>query len=63
MIELEIAQARRDADAFLRAREFLRALKKCSQHLSWQEYKTLRWQALSGDIAGAVKGLDKIMRR
>lgn len=38
-------------------------LKACRNLLTWQQYKTLRGQVLSGDAAGAVKGLQNILRR
>lgn len=40
---------------------FLRSLK---QHgLSKQQLKTLRGQALTGDLAGALKGLERMVTR
>lgn len=42
--------------------EFLKILKKCSVYLNKQELKTLRGQALKGDVVGAEKGLNKLMR-
>lgn len=43
-----------------------RALMRLKAHrhrLNWQQYKTLRGQVLSGDDTGAMKGLDRILRR
>lgn len=37
-------------------------LKRNRQYLTKQEYKTLKGQANAGDIDGALKGLDKILR-
>lgn len=48
-------------DAYLRAKNFLDVLKASSNKLSDQQYRTLRGQALGGDIAGAYKGLDRLM--
>lgn len=38
-------------------------LKAYRNRLNWQQYKTLRGQVLAGDDKGAMKGLDKILRR
>lgn len=38
-------------------------LKAHRHRLNWQQYKTLRGQVLAGDDTGAMKGLDKILRR
>ena len=40
---------------------FLRQLKE--QGLTRQQIKTLRGQALAGDIDGAIKGLERILGR
>lgn len=42
---------------------FLKRLKIFKKILTVQERKTLQGQALSGDIEGAKKGLDKILKR
>lgn len=39
------------------------ALKACRADLTAQQYQTLRGQVLAGDDAGALKGLDKILKR
>ena len=44
-------------------RKFLKVLKSERGKLTKQEYKTLRGQALAGDVNGAIKGLDKCLRR
>ena len=41
--------------------KFIKRLKQ--SNLTPQQSKTLKGQALSGDIVGAEKGLNKIMRR
>ena len=41
----------------------LTLLKNYRHRLTSQEYKTLRGQALAGDVDGAVRGLKKILRR
>lgn len=43
----------------------LMALKKqrSSNSISKQQYKTFKGQVLSGDILGAAKGLNKLMKR
>jgi hypothetical protein len=42
---------------------FIKRLKRHKGILSRQNIKTLRGQALSGDIEGARKGLNKILTR
>lgn len=41
----------------------LMRLKAYRHRLNWQQYKTLRGQVLSGDDTGAMKGLERILRR
>lgn len=41
---------------------FLGRLRACNKWLTHQQYKTLRGQAIAGDIAGAKKGLEKILK-
>ena len=53
----------RKADAFLKANQFLMQLRKYNDKLTWQQYKTLRGQALAGDIEGAYKGLETLLAR
>lgn len=42
---------------------FLKRLKIFKKVLTTQERKTLKGQALSGDIEGAKKGLDKLLKQ
>lgn len=42
---------------------FLKRLKIFKKVLTAQERNTLKGQALSGDLVGAKKGLDKILKR
>lgn len=42
---------------------FLRELRKYEDHLTKQQFKTLRGQVLNGDCVGAKKGLEKILNR
>jgi len=42
---------------------FLKILKKHSAMLTRQQIRTLRGQALAGDVLGAEKGLRKLLRR
>ena len=42
-------------------KRFLRRLKGCS--LTRQQIKTLRGQAMAGDVDGAIKGLERLLRR
>lgn len=39
------------------------ALKVNRHRLTWQQYKTLRGQVLAGDPDGAMKGLQRLLRR
>lgn len=43
--------------------EFLHALRIGSKYLSKQERLTLKGQAIHGDVAGAEKGLQNLMRK
>jgi hypothetical protein len=51
-----------DRAGYRRAAAFLNRL-KYRRDLTWMQWRTLRGQALSGDIEGAERGLDRIMRR
>ena len=57
--ETAVAQ---DAQRYLKAQEFLDKLRKVQNKLDAQTYKTLRGQALSGDVQGAEKGLQRVLR-
>lgn len=52
-----------DAMRYLKAREFLEKLRKHQNELDAQVYRTLKRQAISGDVQGAEKGLERILRR
>ena len=56
---------REDASRYLKARLILNDLrdKMRSGKISWQQYSTLRGQALAGDVDGAVKGLGRVLLR
>lgn len=43
--------------------QFVKSLATHRNKLSKQQIKTLRGQALSGDLEGAHRGLEKIMKR
>ena len=63
--EIKTAQAvREDAGRYLRARVILNDLreKHLARKITWQQYSTMRGQALAGDVDGAVKGLAKVLR-
>lgn len=63
--EIKTAQAvREDAGRYLRARLILNDLreKHLAGKITWQQYSTMRGQALAGDVDGAVKGLAKVLR-
>lgn len=44
-------------------KDFIRNLKHNKRQLTLQQYRTIKGQALSGDIDGAKKGLCKIIKR
>lgn len=41
---------------------FLKMLDRNKNKLSSQQYKTLRGQAIRGDVSGAQKGLGRLLR-
>ena len=41
----------------------LKLFEKNKSKLTPQQFKTLRGQCLSGDIEGAIKGFNRLMRR
>lgn len=43
--------------------EFLESLKKSKRNLTEQQYRTIRGQALKGDVMDARKGLQKVLKR
>lgn len=43
--------------------DFMRLLKSNRGNLTKQQFCTIRGQAFAGDIAGAKKGLDRVLRR
>ena len=59
---VDVKQARSEAERYMRARWVLRDLKGAYERkeITFQEYRTIRGQAISGDVDGAVKGLAKI---
>ena len=38
-------------------------LKESKKYLTKQQYKTIRGQVLAGDVKGAMKGLDRLMKK
>jgi hypothetical protein len=56
---------REDASRYLRARLILNDLreKHMAGKITWQQYSTIRGQALAGDVDGAVKGLARVLRQ
>lgn len=69
--EMEADQRRRDrsvledAGRYLRARLILNDLREkyLAGKITFQQYSTLRGQALAGDVDGAVKGLARVLRQ
>lgn len=43
--------------------EFFRDFKKNKKYFTPQQYRTIKGQALSGNIDGARKGMNKLIRR
>ncbi|MDD2980933.1 MAG: hypothetical protein PHN80_13335 [Hespellia sp.] len=43
--------------------KFMKILKDNKENLTRQQYKTVRGQALSGNLEGARKGLAKLLKR
>ena len=46
-----------------RLNSFMKKLKNNRPFLTKQQYRTIKGQALSGDINGAEKGLNSLLRR
>ncbi len=44
-------------------KRFMKKLKNSRPYLSKQQYRTIKGQALSGDIDGAEKGLNSLLNR
>ena len=61
----DASDVREDASRYLRARLILNDLreKHMAGKITWQQYSTMRGQALSGNIDGAVKGLARVLRQ
>ena len=57
--------AREDASRYLKARLILNDLREKMRFgkISYQQYATLRGQALAGDVDGSVRGLAKVLRK
>jgi hypothetical protein len=49
--------------SFVEINRFIKSLRAYTDRLSRQQIKTLRGQALVGDITGAKKGLERICRK
>ena len=49
--------------AYANAADFLRQLRKHHHELTRQQVKTLRGQALHGDICGAYQGLHTLLKK
>lgn len=52
-----------DREKYAQAAPFLARLKRYRRELDFQQWRTLRGQALSGDVEGAEKGLGVIVKR
>ena len=47
----------------MKLKNFILLLKEQKPHLTKQQFKTLKGQALAGDVIGANKGLHKLIER
>lgn len=56
-------EVRQAANVYLKAHGFLNILRGHLDDITMQEFRTLRGQALHGDIEGAEKGLHRILTR
>jgi len=56
-----LTNLQRDAMAYQEAKTFLRDLGNVKDRLTPQELRTLKGQALSGDVNGATKGLARLL--
>lgn len=52
-----------ETDMNFRLNQFMKKLKNSRPYLSKQQYRTIKGQALSGDIDGAEKGLNSLLNR
>lgn len=52
-----------DVVRYIRANRVLTELKRNNKYITRQEQKTLRGLALSGDVDGAWKGLNTLLKR
>ena len=43
--------------------EFMHRLKLCKKYLTPQQYRTLKGQAVKGNVADAEKGLQRLLQR
>jgi len=61
----DVMDVREDASRYLKARLILNDLRDKLRFgtITWQQYSTLRGQALAGDVDGATKGLARVLRK
>lgn len=59
----EMHEAASTAQRYLYAKPFIDLLKKNARYLTGQQYRTLKGQAVTGDVAGAYRGLETLLRR
>lgn len=52
----------RDAMAWLQAQQFVKSLRQYRGMLTAKQLRTVRGQALAGDIPGARKGLENMLK-
>lgn len=64
-IRFQSIAAQTDADKYLRAQDVLRDLKAAyrGKIIDFQAFKTIRGQAIGGDVDGARKGLKRLLGR
>ena len=59
----EVRASSPNSEDYVAANDFLRKLRGYTGKLKGQDIKTLRGQALAGDVAGAWRGLEKLVKQ
>ena len=63
--DIDVRAVRADASKYMRIRLILGEFRRhyLNGRITAQQYKTLRGQAINGDVEGAIKGLGVILER
>lgn len=59
----EIIKEHADNFEQIKTTHFLKMLNQCKSDFTRQEYRTFRGQMLAGDVDGAIKGMNRLMRK